>query len=209
MTTSINDRNRGKRMSLLAELNLKSKRFHAEIERRASMVRAREDRSYSIPNAPYGVPKAPPQPRKVYVVDPEFYYPCMWFYDLVTAPIDPVERIVNIAGIRRATAEHFKMSEAELMANRRFRPIVRARQVAMYLCKILTTRSLLEIGRRFGGRDHTTVLHAVRQIERLLPEDATIAAAVDVIQRDHLQRQGVARDLATLSRPELGAAEKT
>jgi hypothetical protein len=159
-------------MSLLAELHENHKRFHRRIAHQASMVRSRE----VVKAAP------PPKAHKVLSVYPEFYYPSMWFYDLVNAPINPVERIVNIAGIQRATAEHFKMSGTELMASRRFRPTVRARQVAMYLCKKLTTRSLPEIGRRFGGRDHTTVLHAVRQIERLLAQDAMIAAAVDVIK---------------------------
>jgi chromosomal replication initiator protein len=61
--------------------------------------------------------------------------------------------------------------------------VVRPRQIAMYLAKTLTLRSLPEIGRRFGGRDHTTVLHAVRKIENLVGNDTTTADEVELLKR--------------------------
>jgi chromosomal replication initiator protein len=66
---------------------------------------------------------------------------------------------------------------------RRARNVARPRQVAMYLAKQLTSRSLPEIGRKFGGRDHTTVMHAVRKVEELMVEDQQIAQDVEIIRR--------------------------
>ena len=75
------------------------------------------------------------------------------------------------------------VSKADLLSSRRTRTIVRPRQIAMYLAKILTPRSLPEIGRRFGGRDHTTVLHAVRKIEELINGDHTLADEIELLKR--------------------------
>ncbi len=80
-------------------------------------------------------------------------------------------RRVRIEEIQRVVARHYNVSKADLLSSRRTRTIVRPRQIAMYLAKMLTPRSLPEIGRRFGGRDHTTVLHAVRKIEGLIQGD--------------------------------------
>ena len=71
---------------------------------------------------------------------------------------------MRIEDIQRVVAKHYNVSRQELVSNRRTRVIVKPRQIAMYLSKTLTPRSFPEIGRRFGGRDHTTVLHAVRKI---------------------------------------------
>jgi chromosomal replication initiator protein len=73
-------------------------------------------------------------------------------------------------------ARHYNVSRTDICSARRTANVVRPRQVAMYLAKTLTLRSLPEIGRRFGGRDHTTVLHAVRKIAALIPKDAELAA---------------------------------
>jgi len=70
-----------------------------------------------------------------------------------------------------------------LLSSRRTANVVRPRQVAMYLAKILTLRSLPEIGRRFGGRDHTTVLHAVRKIESLAGNDNAFAEEIEALKR--------------------------
>ena len=75
------------------------------------------------------------------------------------------------------------MSRADLLSSRRTANVVRPRQVAMYLAKILTLRSLPEIGRRFGGRDHTTVLHAVRKIESLAGNDSAFAEEIEALKR--------------------------
>ncbi len=87
-------------------------------------------------------------------------------------------RRITIDEIQRRVSEHYKIRQAEMVSARRAREVARPRQVAMYLAKQLTPRSLPEIGRKFGGRDHTTVIHAVRQIERLRGCDTDIDSDV-------------------------------
>ena len=93
------------------------------------------------------------------------------------------DRRVTVDQIQKTVAEHYQLKQADLISERRARAVARPRQVAMWLAKQITTRSLPDIGRRFGGRDHTTVLHAVRRIEALKAEDAGIARDVDVLMR--------------------------
>ncbi len=93
------------------------------------------------------------------------------------------ERKVTVDMIQKTVAEHYNLKQADLISERRARAVARPRQVAMWLAKQITTRSLPDIGRRFGGRDHTTVLHAVRRIESLKAEDPAIARDVDVLLR--------------------------
>ena len=88
------------------------------------------------------------------------------------------QKRVTIDDIQKAVSAHFGMRQAEMVSARRARAVARPRQIAMYLAKRLTPRSLPEIGRRFGGRDHTTVIHAVKQIEKLRGCDADIDADV-------------------------------
>jgi chromosomal replication initiator protein len=97
-------------------------------------------------------------------------------------------RRVRIEDIQRVVARQYNVSRSDLLSSRRTANVVRPRQVAMYLAKTLTLRSLPEIGRRFGGRDHTTVLHAVRKIEALVGKDTTLADEVEVLRRQ-LQEQ--------------------
>ena len=86
--------------------------------------------------------------------------------------VRPLElKRVRIEDIQRIVARHYNVSRSDLLSSRRTANVVRPRQIAMYLAKTLTLRSLPEIGRRFGGRDHTTVLHAVRKIEGLIGND--------------------------------------
>lgn len=80
--------------------------------------------------------------------------------------VNPPKR-VTILDIQSAVSRRFRTPRADMTSARRAREVARPRQVAMYLAKQLTGNSLHEIGRRFGGRDHTTVIHAVRQIEHL------------------------------------------
>ena len=75
------------------------------------------------------------------------------------------------------------MAEQKVVGPKRVRNFARPRQVAMYLCKQMTSRSLPEIGRRFGGRDHTTVMHGVRRIEELRHQDAQIAEDLELLRR--------------------------
>jgi chromosomal replication initiator protein len=94
-----------------------------------------------------------------------------------------VERRVTVDEIQKLTADHFGLKQADLLSERRTRSVARPRQVAMWLCKQHTTRSYPDIGRRFGGRDHTTVLHAVKKIEELLTSDDQIARDVEALTR--------------------------
>jgi chromosomal replication initiator protein len=93
------------------------------------------------------------------------------------------ERRVTIDEIQRRVAEHFNIRLSEMTSERRARAVARPRQIAMYLAKQLTTRSLPEIGRKFGGRDHTTVMHAVRKIEELTLSDRALAEDVELLRR--------------------------
>ena len=95
----------------------------------------------------------------------------------------PNERRVSIEEIQKRVAAHFSIRVADMHSARRSRAIARPRQVAMYLSKHLTTRSLPEIGRKFGGRDHTTVIHAVRKIEELRAADETFSEDVSLLRR--------------------------
>jgi chromosomal replication initiator protein len=96
-------------------------------------------------------------------------------------PAEP--KRVRIEDIQRIVARQYNVSRADLLSSRRTANVVRPRQVAMYLAKVLTLRSLPEIGRRFGGRDHTTVLHAVRKIEALSGNDTTLAEEIESLKR--------------------------
>jgi chromosomal replication initiator protein len=93
------------------------------------------------------------------------------------------EKRITIDDIQKACAEHYGMKQADLISERRNRAIARPRQAAMWLAKQLTTRSLPDIGRRFGGRDHTTVLHAVRRIEALRADDTQLARDLEALIR--------------------------
>ena len=93
------------------------------------------------------------------------------------------ERKVTIEDIKRRVCHHFNLRMSDLTSARRARAVARPRQVAMYLAKTLTTKSLPEIGRGFGGRDHTTVLHAVRKIEQLRETDAQLDEDIEVLRR--------------------------
>lgn len=90
---------------------------------------------------------------------------------------------VRIEDIQKIVARQFNVSKNDLLSNRRTRVIVRPRQIAMYLAKVMTPRSLPEIGRRFGGRDHTTVLHAVRKIESMTSEDQKLEHEIELLKR--------------------------
>jgi chromosomal replication initiator protein len=93
------------------------------------------------------------------------------------------DRRITIDEIQRRVAEHYNIRLTDMHSARRARNVARPRQVAMYLAKQLTSRSLPEIGRKFGGRDHTTVMHAVRKIEEMIGEDASFAQDVEVLRR--------------------------
>jgi len=93
------------------------------------------------------------------------------------------DRKVTIDEIIRKVADHYNLRLSDMLSPRRARSVARPRQVAMFLSKMLTSKSLPEIGRRFGGRDHTTVIHAVRKIEELKSVDNQIAEDVELLRR--------------------------
>lgn len=92
-------------------------------------------------------------------------------------------RRVRIEDILRIVSRHYKVPRNELLSSRRSRDVVRPRQIAMYLAKSLTSRSLPEIGRRFGGRDHTTVLHSVRKVEQMMKDDGDLCQEIELLKR--------------------------
>jgi chromosomal replication initiator protein len=93
------------------------------------------------------------------------------------------ERKITVEEIQRRVSEHYNIRLSDMVGPKRLRSYARPRQIAMYLCKKLTTRSLPEIGRRFGGRDHTTVMHGVRRIEELRQSDGQIAEDLELLRR--------------------------
>lgn len=93
------------------------------------------------------------------------------------------DRRVTIDEIQKRVAEHFQLRVSDMHSARRSRSIARPRQIAMFLSKQLTSRSLPEIGRKFGGRDHTTVIHAVKKINQLMSSDTAFAEDVELLRR--------------------------
>ncbi len=93
------------------------------------------------------------------------------------------DRKITVEEIQRKVADHYNIRLSDLIGPKRVRTFARPRQVAMYLAKQLTSRSLPEIGRRFGGRDHTTVMHGVRRIEDLRTKDSQIADDLELLRR--------------------------
>ena len=93
------------------------------------------------------------------------------------------DRKLSIEEIQRKVAEHYNIRLSDMIGPKRLRTIARPRQVAMYLSKQLTSRSLPEIGRRFGGRDHTTIMHGVKKIEELSAIDSQLADDIQLLKR--------------------------
>ncbi|WP_187431719.1 Chromosomal replication initiator protein DnaA [Roseobacter fucihabitans] len=93
------------------------------------------------------------------------------------------ERKITVEEIQRKVSDHYNIRLSDMIGPKRLRSYARPRQVAMYLCKKLTSRSLPEIGRRFGGRDHTTVMHGVKRIEELKIQDGQIAEDLELLRR--------------------------
>jgi len=102
--------------------------------------------------------------------------------DILKDMLRSIDRKTTIDEIQKKVAEYFNISVKELQSSRRARTVARPRQIAMYLAKQLTSRSLPEIGRKFD-RDHTTVMHAVRKVEGLIGEDASLADSVNALRR--------------------------
>jgi chromosomal replication initiator protein len=102
--------------------------------------------------------------------------------DVLKDMLRSIDRKTTIDEIQKKVAEYFNISVKELQSSRRARTVARPRQIAMYLAKQLTSRSLPEIGRKFD-RDHTTVMHAVRKVEELIVEDQSLAENIEVLRK--------------------------
>jgi hypothetical protein len=130
---------------------------------------------------PVPTPKIEPEPAKPEPVKPLWFRPLsarpwyVFFAEAMVRPPKPEPERLRIAKILRVVAQHFDVKTTDLTSARRTDRIVRPRQIAMYLSRRLTDQSLPEIGRRFGGRDHTTVLHAVNVCERILMDEEKYA----------------------------------
>ncbi|MBI1216120.1 MAG: chromosomal replication initiator protein DnaA [Alphaproteobacteria bacterium] len=103
--------------------------------------------------------------------------------DLLQDLLRANDRRVTVEDIQKKVAAHYNIRVADMHSPRRARPVARPRQVAMYLAKALTQHSLPEIGRKFGGRDHTTIIHGVRRIESLMETDRGIREDIDILTR--------------------------
>ena len=99
------------------------------------------------------------------------------------------ENKVTIDLIQTLVCKYFKISKNEMLSSRRSRYLVRPRQVAIYLSKILTTKSLPEIGREFSNRDHTTVIHSVKTIEKLKKENNEISNSINHLKNQILYKK--------------------
>lgn len=152
--------------------------FHRSIDAKAAALRAPPvvcpARSWDSV-----APPARPEPPAPAEAPAKYQFKETWFQIVdVSAP-----RQLSMGQIKRAVCDHYGVNVNDVVSARRTLDIIRPRQVAMYLCKELTGLSLPQIGMQFGDRDHTTILHAVRKITRLVGEDANLAEAVDTIRR--------------------------
>lgn len=106
-----------------------------------------------------------------------------WVTEILTRHVAPEQKRVSVDQIQKTVAQYFDLRVAELLSRRRTRAVAVPRQIAMYLAKELTTRSYPDLARRFGGRDHTTVIHGVRRIASLIEADTGLAETVASIRR--------------------------
>jgi hypothetical protein len=153
-------------MSLVGELHAQHK--------------ARLSRLSPIPMVVF-VADVPPMPPNEYLAF-DTGWDSMWHYDLVSLRAKP-PAVIPVKEIQRVVAEHYGVDVSDILSHRRTLQTVTPRHVAMFLTKKLTHRSLPEIGRLFGRRDHTTVLHAVRKIEALCETDSGMFHAVSKLRR--------------------------
>lgn len=149
-------------------------------------IQLRPAKSDEAPEAKRVLPEVPPTDYAAYFARQEAINPIpkpVWF-SIEEEIGTPQPRRVKIEEIQRAVAERYGVSRGDLLSSRRTANVVRPRQVAMYLSKKLTLRSLPEIGRRFGGRDHTTVLFGVRKIETLMALDIDLFEEVETLHAE-------------------------
>lgn len=156
----------------------RSRQFHAKIAARAAELRARR----AIPIVVVEAPPPPEPERDLFTRWMESWsnHPTQRGWFSIAEEINP--SFPSISLVLRVVCNHFNLTKAEMFARYRAAPIVRARQVGMFLAKEMTKRSLPEIGRRFGGKDHTTVLHSIRKIALCEKQDEAFAAELESIR---------------------------
>jgi hypothetical protein len=142
--------------------------------------KARLERLSPSPKVVRPVASAPMPPSEYLAHDAG--WETMWHYDLVSTRFRPPKE-VSVKNIQRVVADHYRVDVRDILAHRRTSDIVLPRHVAMYLTKKLTHRSLPEIGRLFGRRDHTTVLFAIRKIEALFETDSELYRTISQLRR--------------------------
>ena len=125
-----------------------------------------------------------PKPQKPHVNLEPFWWPSMWFGDLINAQVPNNGAAPRIAFIQVAVAKSFNVSQLDIISHKRTQKIVLPRQVAMYFAKSMTSHSYPEIGRRFGGRDHTTVIHSVQKIRARCVSDPEFAGRINALQTE-------------------------
>lgn len=143
--------------------------------------------TFSVPNTPFGIAKVPvkkPVKRRPLPNLEPLYWHCMWFADLIAIPVPKPHGPPSIDLIQRIVARKFGLTRNDIISQRRTANIVLPRQVAMYLCKTLTPRSFPEIGRRFGGRDHTTAIHSVNKIAARCVSDLAFAGEIETLKAE-------------------------
>ena len=158
------------------------KEFHRGIDAKAAALRAKEiDAATAAAEAERLAAatwesEAPAWPVTPPLSEREFFKEC-WFLIEGVSPKRP-----SLGEIKRAVCSHYRLPEEAMIVGRRRVDWLRPRQLAMYLCNTMTTKSMPEIGRAFGGADHTTVLHAGRRLPVLMAKDPTFAAVVAKIR---------------------------
>jgi hypothetical protein len=154
-------------------------RTGAEVIANARQVRAR---LYAL-KAPARAVAPPPPPKPIsYISDDEYVMLMGMVKNATPALLLPHPSKPSVQSIQDAVCRHFGIPRGDFLSHRRTASVVLPRQIAMYLAKTLTLRSFPEIGRLFGGRDHTTILHAVRKIEGLVANDDKMREQIEVIR---------------------------
>lgn len=178
-------------MSIVQEIHRKHLQRRADWERRAV-----PDRGIDLKNRAYAPKVLQEEPIPAPAISTEYGPTFTFLWGNLTYSINETVRFADIfpeqempakyprvAVIIDVVSGHFGISKVELLAARRTAGIVKPRQIAIYLTKQMTLRSLPEIGQQFGGRDHTTVLHSINKIERLLENDADLPSVIETLKQ--------------------------
>lgn len=151
--------------------------MHYHQARKARLQRFAEAAQRPVSLPPPIAPEPEPEPAAAPIEPEQPTKRPYWFWMVA----EPHRRYPPVKAIQHAVADHYDVTVHDILSSRRTARVVKPRQIAMFLAKKLTLKSLPEVGRRFGGRDHTTVLHAVRKIESLAQEDGDLSADLNAL----------------------------